>query len=726
MKILIATFAIAIGSSTLLAQALELRAISSPPAMVSGGDVLIEAALPPRYAGKKPTIYLNGADITAVFRATETPGVLRGLVTGLNPASNLIEMKAQGKTAKLQLMNHPSMGPVFSGPHQEPFACQTEGNKLGPPLDKDCSAKPVVSYLYYSSTPLPANALPIAPPGQPPPGFKSFDPGAERPKDIAKTTTSEGRTVDYIVRVERGTINRAVYEIAFLYEPGQALPTLWARTAGWNGRLVYSFGGDCKAGYRQGLLPTAVNDARLSQGYAVAASSLNIFGNDCNDVISAETLMMVKEHFIKSFGVPVHTIGEGGSGGSMQQHLIAQNYPGLLDGIIPSASYPDVISVAEPVSDCSLLAQAFVKSKKPWTDEQKKAVSGFYSWASCERWMAAGYALDPAKPTRTDGHGMLQAAACDPAVPAKQVYDPAGNPHGVRCSVYDNQVNVFGRSEAGAARRAFDNEGVQYGLAAFNSGILTAEHFMDLNEAVGGYDNDGRLVPARTVADPEALKIAYATGRVNSGGGGLGDVPIIDLRPYMDSFRDIHDQVRSFAMRERLKSAHGRADNQVIITVPGPTGAMPMALYKLFDPKSVMSIQTREAVRLMDLWLDRITADKAAGETADKVARNKPPELVDACFTESGEKIVEARVYGTSGRCNQLYPVYADPRIASGGPLAGNILKCQLKPIDQKDYTSPLSVGDRTRLQAIFAHGVCDYRKPGIEQQTVHKVWQSY
>jgi hypothetical protein len=717
---------IAMCSPALLAQSPVLRALSSPPDMVSGGDVLIEATIPARFAGKQPTFSLNGADITAVFRPAETAGILRGLVSGLNPARNLIEMKVQGKTASLQIVNHPANGPVFSGPHQEPFVCQTEINKLGPPLDKDCSAKTDVSYLYYSSTPLPPNTLPVALPGKLPPGFKPFDSAAPRPDDIAKTTTSQGHTVDYIVRVEKGTINRAVYEIAFLHQPGQPTPTPWAGTAGWNGRLVYSFGGDCKAGYRQGVLPSTVNDMRLSQGYAVAASSLNIFGNNCDDVISAETLMMVKEHFIKSFGAPVHTIGEGGSGGAMQQHLIAQNYPGLLDGIMPLASYPDVTSVAEPVGDCSLLAEAVMKSKGTWTDEQKKAVSGFYSWASCERWMGAGYAFDPTKPIKPDGHGFLQAAPCDPVVPVQQVYNPVDNPHGVRCSIYDNEVNVYGRNEAGAARRPLDNVGVQYGLSALNSGTLTAEQFLDLNEKVGGYDNDGKLVPARTVADPAALKIAYATGRVNSGGGGLGDIPIIDMRPYMDSFPDIHDQVRSFAVRERLRSAHGNADNQVMITLPGPTGAMPMALYKLFDPKSVVGVQTKEALRLMDLWLDRIAADKTPGNNASKVSRNKPSELVDACFTEGGDKIAEPRVYGGTGRCNQLYPVYTDPRIASGGPLAGNILKCQLKPIDKKDYTHPLTDSQMTRLQAIFPQGVCDYSKSGVEQQTVHKTWQSY
>lgn len=711
--------------ATCSAQKLELRTLSSPPEMVSGGDVLVEATIPPQLAGKQAAFSLNGADITRTFRPAEN-GFQRGLVTGLSPSGNVIEMKIGGKTAKLQITNHPITGPVFSGRHQEPFVCQTEINKLGAPLDKDCSAKTDVSYLYYSSTPLPPNTLPVALPGKLPPGFKPFDPAAARPDDIAKTTTTQGHTVDYIVRVEKGTINRAVYEIAFLQDPGQSNPTPWKATAGWNGRLVYSFGGDCKAGYRQGVLPSTLNDMRLSQGYAVAASSLNIFGNNCDDVISAETLMMVKEHFIKSFGVPVHTIGDGGSGGAMQQYLIAQNYPGLLDGIMPLASYPDVTSVAEPVGDCALLGQAFMNSKETWTDEQKKAVSGFYSWASCSRWMAAGYAFDPAKAIKPDGHGFLQAAPCDPVVPAEQVYDPVKNPHGVRCSIYDNEVNVYGRDEGGAARRAFDNVGVQYGLAAFNAGTISAEQFLDLNEKAGGYDNDGKLMPTRTVANLEALKIAYSTGRVNTGGGGLSDVPIIDMRPYMDSFPDIHDQVRSFAERERLKAANRNAGNQVIITLPGPSGPMPMALYKLFDPKSIVAIQMKEELHLMDLWLDRIAADKKPGNAAAKVVRNKPAELVDACFTEAGGQISEPRVYGGPGKCNQLYPVYADPRIASGGPLAGNILKCQLKPIDKMDYRHPLTDSQMTRLHAIFSQGVCDYTKPGVEQQTVQKIWQSY
>ena len=92
--------------------------------------------------------------------------------------------------------------------------------------------------------------------------------------------------------------------------------------------------------------------------------------------------MMVKEHFVERFGVPVHTIGAGGSGGSMQQHLIAQNYPGLLDGLMPTVSYPDIISIVPGVTDCSLLDNAFKSSRLEWRDEQKTAVSGY---ATCFR-----------------------------------------------------------------------------------------------------------------------------------------------------------------------------------------------------------------------------------------------------------------------------------------------------------------------------------------------------
>ena len=70
-----------------------------------------------------------------------------------------------------------------------------------------------------------------------------------------------------------------------------------------------------------------------------------------------------------------------------------------------------------------------------------------------------------------------------------------------------------------------------------------------------------------------ALRLAYDTGRVNAGGGSLGAIPIIDSRPYLDPTGDIHDSFRSFVTRARLVAANGRADNQVILRMPGGRGA---------------------------------------------------------------------------------------------------------------------------------------------------------
>ena len=192
------------------------------------------------------------------------------------------------------------------------------------------------------------------------------------------------------MRVETGTINRAIYQVAMLHDAAiEPAPSRDSKTAGWNERLVYSFGGGCRAGYHQGrstggaVLAQIGADVFLSRGYAVATSSLNAFVNRCNDVISAETMMMVKEHFIEQFGPVRHTIGTGASGGSMQQHLIAHNYPGLLDGIQPSLSFADTLTFGIPLSDCGLLDHAFNVSTQAWTVDQKTAVAGWSIWQHC-------------------------------------------------------------------------------------------------------------------------------------------------------------------------------------------------------------------------------------------------------------------------------------------------------------------------------------------------------
>ena len=132
---------------------------------------------------------------------------------------------------------------------------------------------------------------------------------------------------------------------------------------------------------------------------------------------------------------------------------------------------------------------------------------------------------------------------------------PTDNPKGARCDVYDHTVNVYGRDpKTGFARRPLDNVGVQYGLAALNAGRISTAQFLDLNERIGGFDNDGNVVGRRSEGDPLAIRAAYRTGRLTSGGGGLASTPIIDYRNYLDDQPDgdVHLRYHSFALRERL------------------------------------------------------------------------------------------------------------------------------------------------------------------------------
>jgi Tannase-like family of unknown function (DUF6351) len=401
----------------------------------------------------------------------------------------------------------------------------------------------------------------------------------------------------------------------------------------------------------------------------------------------------VKEHFIEQFGVPRYTIGSGRSGGSMQQHLIANNYPGLLDGLIPTASFADTLTFLNHLADCELLVRAFETSTLTWTDAQKTAVAGEANWQYCER--------------NGDAFPILRPGYCDrTGVPDDRVYDAKTNLKGARCTYQDNLVNVFGRDPStGFARRPIDNVGIQYGLKAFNDGAITFEQFVDVNARVGGHDVDGRLVPTRTVADSDALRIAFQSGRVNATGQGMATVPIIDARPYTDGTGDVHDLVNSDITRARLIAANGTSGNQVLHT---------------YAPGIFMDRVQPANLDEMERWLAAIASDTAPAKTPlDKVIRNRPATVTDACYTRDGAKITDMQ------RCAQMFPAFANPRLIAGQPMGATLLKCELKPVYQKDYTARLTDAQLAALKAAFPAGVCDYMKKGVAVRAP-ATWLSY
>src|SRR5229473_3110562 len=680
------------GSSFAGAPSIQIVPLSSGAGVVTGGNVYIAILLPDSIPPDQVEVRLNGSLITDRFRIDPITGQFRGLVSGLNPGENHLGVRSPDARARIFLFNHPITGPLLAGPQEEPFGCETNSfmipviaSTLGPPLDDACSIVTRIDYIYKANDGT----------------FKPLTDFTAYPSDMVRTVTLTGADVPYIVRMEHGTVNRAIYETAILHDPmGEPAPDIFTHPAGWNGRLIYTFGGGCVGGwFRQGSSTGGVvDDVMLRQGYAVASASLNVFGNNCNDLLAAETMAMVKEHFIKTYGELRYTIGFGCSGGSYQQHQIADNYPGLLEGIIPGCSFPEVgFATINFITDAWLLDNYFNarQAAMGWTDEQKRQVTGFLQYATAPNIEVGAHRIDP-KPATT---------SCT-AVPLAQRYDPATNPIGVRCTVYDHTVNVYGKDPAtGFARRPLDNVGIQYGLKLVNGGTISAEQFVDLNEKIGGFDRDATIVPQRTVADLIAARAAYQTGRLTNGGGGLAEMPIIDFRDYNDVLpgSDIHVRYHSFSMRKRLEKANGRSDNQVMWVNDNRFG-----LY------SNANLLLQSAILKMDRWVTAIKADKRHIRQIDKVVQNKPADLQEGCYTKDPTPvfIAEHQVRGPSA-CHDLYPSNSFPREVAGADIAADIVKCQTKPIMPSDYAVSFTATQWARLQAAFQSGVCDWTKPG-------------
>jgi hypothetical protein len=665
---------------------LAIVPVSNPrPGLVSGGQVLLRVALPASAGRPGAVVTANGRDVSGDF-AAQPDGSMLGLVTGLRHGANTIVAQAAGQRARVEVTNHLITGPVFSGPQQVPFFCQTTAFGLAPASPPLCGAPTVVAFQYRTTR---GTFAPLADPG-------------ERPADLA-TATVGGRDVPYIVRVETGTIDRAVYQIAALYD-GSA-PSPLRQDTSWNRRLVYTFGGGCNAGYHQGDATGGVlNDLFLARGYAVASSSLNVLNNNCSTIISAEAAMMVKEHFIDTYGPVAHTIGWGGSGGAIQQYEIADAYPGILDGIVPGVSFPDPLSTAGPVTDCRLLNQYFAKSALAYTDAQKRAIAGYRAYDSCVSW------------EQTFANRATATGSCDSSIPVADRWDPVTNPGGVRCNANEQLVNQFGRDpRTGFVRSTLDSVGVQYGLAALKSGQITPAQFADLNARIGGIDAAGAPSPERTAADQHALNAAYADDLINSASQGLRTTPIIDQRTDLDLAgfgNDIHTTQWSFVMRARLLRANGTAENQVIIE------NMPTA-----DQVAAANAYELDA---MDRWLTNIDADRSDRGRQQKVLADRPGDLGDGCFLSATQRVVQPLTDPATGPCAAMYPVAQDPRLVAGQSLQANTLKCRLVPLDFRDYPVSFTPAERAELAAAFPAGVCDYNLRGVGQRPPLAPWLGY
>ncbi len=232
------------------------------------------------------------------------------------------------------------------------------------------------------------------------------------------------------------------------------------------------------------------------------STALDNAGHDCTLPVEAESLVMAKEHIATSYGTIRYTIGTGCSGGSLAQQWIANAYPGVYQGILPTCSFPDAWSTASQFLDYHLLLAYFDTTSK---------------WGSGVAWSQAQMGDVLGGPDGVQNAHVSENAQFHVSVPtdpcrgttAADRYNPMTNPAGVRCTIQDAAVNVFGPEPKafwsanekkvghGFVRPPIDNVGVQYGLGALERGQISQADFVDLNAKIGGLDIDTNPVATR-------------------------------------------------------------------------------------------------------------------------------------------------------------------------------------------------------------------------------------
>jgi len=716
------------------------------------------------------TIILNGCEVLDSTDISEAVDVIV-LPVKLEQDNDIIVV-IRGKpgsylTVQVDYETGPT-GPIWSGPHQYPFIPRTEQSGLGQPLvdnhemgipiyevdetgtktevmigySKDGSMPTRVDYFYRSTSG----------------AWVRLDDPTDRPADLAQTTTTEGLTVDYIVRLERGTINRFIYGLAMLapYDDLESPWDTWDMSA-WSGRLLYKFSGGVGIGHSQGGLGvgSVLDNHALSMGYAVAYSSGTVTGVHYNLQLGGETAVMVKDHFVTRYGEPCYTISIGGSGGGIQQYVYAQNHPGLLDGIIPQACYPDMHTQTIPVGDGMLLEHYFDVLAPGQGDYTYGGfdLSGWPfvmpAWTGSilpRTWIEGTSSSDTVphpvyypmtghlgSTEMVNGWLGLTPMCLNPlwhTVSGVDLWYPQEQVDNTKWTHFEDLVNIFGVDEDGYARTSWDNVGVQYGLQALKDGHIAVDQFLDINARIGGWKapvdmvqegypffggfdpfnfdpwsirNANRAlnelgVAPRTEGNIEAIEAAWESGIIFL--GELDDVPIIDMRVYMDPWLDMHNARQSFSARARMIDAQGHADNQLIWVSD-----------RFAPPRDVIG----EAFELLHEWITNIQANPELG-----VVGNKPMSATDMAYFADGTEALGPDVWDgilnddPPGPGTMAFPPFSSPRMVAGGDIKGDIFKTHLIPVEEaiaRGFYHPvvLTPAEIERLNEIFPTGVADY-----------------
>ncbi len=681
------------------------------------------------------------------------PKAIKKSYQGKHPAN--IKRPMETFSFPIQLGQVGPIDPLFSGNNDYPFLCSTQHSGLGQPLvdnqskigisvygvneqgkknnqlvgySKDCSLPTQVQY-FVKDEELE--------------GFLKVEDKPTLAKDVSK-----------LIRVETGSINRFIYVLAMpvskadlpeKFDPGK-----------WNNRLIYRFKGGVGIGHKQGHVSIGKllyeHEEQLEQGYAVAFSTGTQTSNHYDIWLSEDTALRVKAQFSSRYGTPIYTIGIGGSGGAIQQYLLSQNHPGIIDAAIPLYSYPDMVTQVSYALDCELMEYYFdvTSGEEKWQHwPNRQLVEGSNALQDFDN--RYGNLQGIAGILNGDFSQMPEGASeCTNGWrgPAQHINNPYffSKYHQVSretflqvdWSHWGNLSHYYGTHNNGFGKRFWDNQGIQYGLKSLLNKQLSIKDFINLNQYIGGWKvpedmenerfwhisgddslkrlslwgfhnmtHEGeRKLATRSQGDAGAIEAAYASGLVYLG---LSDLPIIDLRHYLDHKLDMHHSLASFTSRKRIQNAMGHSDHQLIWMMEKDDNLSRRELMR--------SLPINDALLVLDRWLINIKTHPQKGVVANRpVAANDRCYDVDKNVIDSGEHTWDGqwnnRLMGT---CQKQFPHFNHSRLMAGDNIFSDTLKCETTSVAQAIRNGMYGALDmkpyQAQLSRIFPNGVCKFKQ---------------
>lgn len=634
--------------------------------------------------------------------------------------------------------------PLFSGSLQYPFICMTEDSGFGQPIVDNQNGWGMPVFREGSDREKRGNII----------GYSkdcSIQTGLQyhiikENNQIELYTDQIIGEKDQLIRTEYGVIHRYIYLISMPITPSEIGSRL--AKSQWNNKLIYQFTGGAGIGFRQGSMkPEKLIERRVEQlksGYAVVTSGANRTSYTYNMLLSEDTARRLKKHFISLYQEPSYTVGVGGSGGGLAQYIMAQNAPGLIDGAIPLYSYPDMVSQTLYALDCDLLNSYYSfnsNDQEYWQNWDNRVHVDGLNAKNAEPHKGAFFqpinqilkAQAPSYPKGNseciNGWFGLYAFIHNPRQGWLRNYVTNELKQHVHWSHWQDLVNVYGKDEHGFARDVWGNEGVQYGLQALKNEQITIEQFIDLNKKVGGWRENHEFekekittipfsnikiwlslwgnhnsttnsaqshngIAPRKPTDKLAVEKAYRYGQVFLG---KSDIPILDVRHYLEDNLDMHHVSASFSARLRIKDFNGDYDNQVIWVAD-----------ENYSP-------VVQAFETMDTWLLNIKAGK-------NITQAKPIAATDKCFDAKGNTIAQGSTVWDgdwnqqpNGQCSSQFKIYSNSRIQAGGPWSGAVFECAKVSVEsaiKSGIYGKVNISQyKTELDKIFPKGVCDYTK---------------